>query len=92
MADNVRGSQTDGPAKRGTAPGADAVSGATARRVDPALLGTAFPRTYCTLALEFGSREDFDDPRREWRRLRAGQLGDEEDGSTTAPDAPVSLY
>jgi hypothetical protein len=92
MADNVPGSQTDGQAKRGIAPGADAVSGATARRVDPALLGTAFPRTYRILALEFASREDFDDPRREWRRLRAGQLGDEADGRTTAPAAPVSPY
>ena len=45
-----------------------------ARQVDPAL-GTAFPRTYNLLTLEFGDRADFDDPSREWRRLFSELLG-----------------
>ena len=52
-----------------------AVSGPAAREVDPVALGTAFPRTYNLLTLEFGSRADFDDPRREWRRLFSELLG-----------------
>jgi aquaporin Z len=75
MADNVPVSGADGPGKPGTAPGADGVSGATAQQVDPAALGTAFPRTSHILTLEFGSRKDFDDPRREWRRLFSELLG-----------------
>ena len=71
MTDNVPVSQTDGPA---TAQDAHAVSGAAARQVDPAL-GTAFPRTRSLLLLEFGSRADFDNPRREWRRLFSELLG-----------------
>jgi len=53
----------------------DAVSDATAQKVDPAALGTAFPRTHHVLQLEFGDRKDFDDPRREWRRLFSELLG-----------------
>jgi aquaporin Z len=75
MADNVPVSRTDGPAKRGAAQGADAVNGAAARQVDPVALGTAFPRTRHVLWLEFGNRADFDDPRREWRRLFSELLG-----------------
>ena len=74
MTDNVPVSRTDGPGEHGTAPGAGAVSGAPPR-IDPALLGTAFPRTHHVLALEFGDRKDFDDPRREWRRLFSELLG-----------------
>jgi aquaporin Z len=51
------------------------VSDATAQQADPAALGTAFPRTHHLLTLEFGNREDFDDPRREWRRLFSELLG-----------------
>jgi aquaporin Z len=51
------------------------VSDATARNTGPAELGTAFPRTRHVLWLEFGNREDFDDPRKEWRRLFAELLG-----------------
>jgi aquaporin Z len=51
------------------------VSGTAARQVDPAALRTAFPRTRHVLWLEFGSRTDFDDPRREWRRLFSELLG-----------------
>ena len=68
MTDNVSVSRTDGPAARGAAPGTDAVSGAAA-------LGTAFPRTRHMLWLEFGDRKDFDDPRKEWRRLFSELLG-----------------
>jgi aquaporin Z len=74
MTDDVPVSRTDGPAARGTAPGADAASGAAARQVDPAL-GTAFPRGQQLLMLEFGDRADFDDPSREWRRLFSELLG-----------------
>ena len=51
------------------------VSDATAEHVDPAALGAAFPRTHHVLTLEFGNRKDFDDPRREWRRLFSESLG-----------------
>ena len=44
-------------------------------KVDPAVYGTAFPRTHHVLWLEFGNRADFDDPRREWRRLFSELLG-----------------
>jgi aquaporin Z len=71
MADDVPVSRTDGPAKDGTAQSAGAVSGAP----DRAALGTAFPRTRHVLWLEFGDRTDFDDPRREWRRLFSELLG-----------------
>ena len=55
--------------------GAGGVSGATAQQVDPASLGAAFPRTHHILTLEFGDRQDFDDPRKEWRRLFSELLG-----------------
>jgi aquaporin Z len=71
MTDNVPVSRTGGAATRG----ADGVGGATAQTMDPASLGTAFPRTHHILTLEFGSRQDFDDPRREWRRLFSELLG-----------------
>ena len=75
MTENVPVSAKDGPAEQGTAPGARGVSGATAQRIDMAELGAAFPRTHHILALEFGDRKDFDDPRREWRRLFSELLG-----------------
>ncbi len=75
MTDNVPASRKGGPAQHGTVPGADAVSGATARQVDPAALGAAFPRTHHVLMLEFGDRKDFDDPRKEWRRVFSELLG-----------------
>jgi aquaporin Z len=71
MADNVPVSRPDGPAEDRTAQRAGAVSGAP----DRAQLGTAFPRTRHVLWLEFGDRTDFDDPRREWRRLFSELLG-----------------
>jgi aquaporin Z len=52
-----------------------AMSDATAQKIDPATLGAAFPRTHHVLWLEFGDRKEFDDPRREWRRLFSELLG-----------------
>ncbi|MGH3151123.1 MAG: MIP/aquaporin family protein, partial [Streptosporangiaceae bacterium] len=75
MTDNVPASQEDGPATRGIAREPVGVSDAPAQPVDPAALGTAFPRTHHVFMLEFGNRQDFDDPRREWRRLFAELLG-----------------
>src|ERR1700742_2194537 len=75
MTDNVPASREDGPGKHAAAQGAGGVSGATARRIDPAALGVAFPRTEHVLQLEFGDRKDFDDPRKEWRRLFSELLG-----------------
>jgi len=51
------------------------MSDATAQKIDPATLGATFPRTHHVLWLEFGDRKDFDDPRREWRRLFSELLG-----------------
>src|ERR1022692_501112 len=55
--------------------GGGAVSDARTQKVDPAELGPAFPRTHHVLWLEFGDRQDFDDPRKEWRRLFSELLG-----------------
>jgi hypothetical protein len=46
-----------------------------AQQIDRESLATAFPRTHHILTLEFGDRKDFDDPRREWRRLFSELLG-----------------
>ncbi len=54
---------------------ADVVSDASDRKIDPAAVGAAFPRTHHVLWLEFGNRADFDDPRKEWRRLFSELLG-----------------
>ena len=75
MTDNVPESPADGPAKHKTAQGEEAASGAAARQVDPAALGMAYSRSRHVLWLEFGSRTDFDDPSREWRRLFSELLG-----------------
>jgi aquaporin Z len=75
MMGNVPASRDDGAAQHGTAQGADAGSGATAQIPDRAMLGGAFARTHHMLWLEFGNRADFDDPRREWRRLFSELLG-----------------
>src|SRR5579863_3122995 len=75
MTENVPVSREDGPATRQAVPEADVVSGRRAQPIDPAALGTAFPRTQHVLTLEFGNRRDFDDPGREWRRLFSELLG-----------------
>ena len=67
MADNVPVSRADGLAGQGT-------GGATAQ-IDSDALEAAFPRTHHVLMLEFGDRKDFDNPRREWRRLFSELLG-----------------
>ena len=51
------------------------MSDATGQKIDPTTLGPAFPRTHHVLWLEFGNRNDFDDPRQEWRRLFSELLG-----------------
>ena len=75
MADNVPASREDGPGTRRPRRGRSGASGAAAQRIDPAALGAAFPRTHHILQLEFGDRKDFDDPRKEWRRLFSELLG-----------------
>ncbi len=75
MADRVPVSRADDPVGHGSAQGADGVSAVAARPVDPTALGQAFPRTRHVMWLEFGSREDFDDPGKEWRRLFSELLG-----------------
>lgn len=51
-----------------------ALDGATPQKIDQEL-GEAFPRTHHVLMLEFGDRKDFDNPRKEWRRLFSELLG-----------------
>ena len=51
------------------------MSDAGAHKVDPAEMAPAFPRTHHALWLEFGNRQDFDDPSQEWRRLFSELLG-----------------
>jgi aquaporin Z len=78
MADNVSASRDGGAGARGAATGGDAGSEVTAQQIerDRAALGqAAFPRGLQILSLEFGDRKDFDDPRREWRRLFSELLG-----------------
>jgi aquaporin Z len=75
MTDNVPVGRTGGAAEHAAARGAEAAGGATAQQIDPTALGTAFPRTHHILTLEFGNRQDFDDPRKEWRRLFSELLG-----------------
>src|SRR5580692_4717372 len=61
--------------RHGAAGEAGEMSEARAQKIDPAELGPAFPRTHHALWLEFGNREDFDDPSQEWRRLFSELLG-----------------
>ncbi len=51
------------------------MSGSTAQQTDPGELGSALPRAHHILQLEFGDSRDFDNPRREWRRLFSELLG-----------------
>ena len=75
MTDDAPVRREGGPGTHAGARRADGVSGSAARELDPATLGTEFPRTHHILTLEFGDRKDFDDPRREWRRLFSELLG-----------------
>jgi aquaporin Z len=72
MADSEPASRDDGAAEHGPVQGAAA---AAAQKLGPSAVGTAFRRTHQVLWLEFGNRADFDDPRREWRRLFSELLG-----------------
>ena len=74
MTDNVPVSREDGSGKQAAARGVDGAGGSTTQEMDRTL-GAAFPRTHNVLMLEFGDRNDFDDPRREWRRLFSELLG-----------------
>ena len=74
--------EENGPQSPESGPGASRSGQATGAKSpaagpvpDPAELGPAFPRTHHILTLEFGDRRDFDDPRREWRRLFSELLG-----------------
>ena len=55
--------------------GRNAVSAPAAQQINPGTLGSASARTHNLLMLEFGDRADFEDPRREWRRLFSELLG-----------------
>jgi aquaporin Z len=70
MTEDASAGRKGGPGRQ-----ADGAAGAPAQTADPAALGTAFPRTHHVLWLEFGDRADFDDPRKEWRRLFSELLG-----------------
>jgi aquaporin Z len=72
--ENMPANRKDSPREPGTAesPAAGDIAG---HRLDPTAVGAAFPRTHHVLQLEFGNRADFDDPRREWRRLFSELLG-----------------
>jgi aquaporin Z len=65
----------DSPREHRTAQDAGTVSKVLGEKMDPAAIGTAFPRTHHVMWLEFGNRNDFDDPRQEWRRLFSELLG-----------------
>ena len=65
----------DGPTEPGTARRAGVSGDEAAQSLSPGPLRTAFPRTNHVLWLEFGDRADFDDPRKEWRRLFSELLG-----------------
>ena len=64
----------DSPGDPGTAAPSGEAGDATGRQLTTAY-GTAFPRTHHVLQLEFGNPADFDDPRKEWRRLFSELLG-----------------
>ena len=70
--ENMPSNRREGPREPGTAQG---TGGAAGHRPDPASLGSALPRADHVLWLEFGDRADFDDPRKEWRRLFSELLG-----------------
>jgi aquaporin Z len=73
--ENMPANQTDSQGGSGSAQATGAVGQVAGRKIDPVSLGTAFARTHHVLWLEFGNRNDFDDPRREWRRLFSELLG-----------------
>ena len=54
--------------------GTEQHEGSVSSKEDP-LLGLLGPRSRHLLTLEFGSKDQFDDPRLEWRRLFSELLG-----------------
>ncbi len=62
------------PGEPGSADLTSAVGDAWGQKIEPATPGT-FARTHHVFWLEFGNRNDFDDPRQEWRRLFSELLG-----------------
>jgi Major intrinsic protein len=72
--ENMPANREESPREPGTAesPAAGDIAG---HRLGPSAVGTAFRRTHQVFWLEFGNRADFDDPRREWRRLFSELLG-----------------
>jgi len=75
MTGSAHGGGDEGAVQPRSGPAAPDASSDARLPVDRAALGTAFPRTHHMLWLEFGNRQDFDDPRREWRRLFSELLG-----------------
>ena len=73
--ENMPADGRDGPTEPEPFQRAGVPGDAAGHKVSPAALGSAFPRTHHVLWLEFGDRADFDDPRREWRRLFSELLG-----------------
>ena len=74
MTESTPAGRKDDPGERRTAQDTGMASQAPGEKIDPAY-GTAFPRTHHVLWLEFGDRADFDNPRKEWRRLFSELLG-----------------
>ena len=64
MTDKVPVVRADDPGKARNRAGADSTGGATAPQIDPAALGTAFPRAHHVMRLQFGDHAVFDDPSR----------------------------
>jgi aquaporin Z len=75
LTDEVPPRRSDDRAEDGALPGTQAGIPAGGPKIDPATLGSVFPRTHHVLQMEFGDRRDFDDPRKEWRRLFSELLG-----------------
>ena len=72
--ENASANPKDRPGEPGSADLTSAVGDAWGQKMEPATPGT-FARTHHVFWLEFGNRADFDDPRKEWRRLFSELLG-----------------
>ena len=72
--ENMPANRQDSPREPRTAEPTSPAGDPASQKIEPAY-GTAFARTHHVLWLEFGNRNDFDDPRQEWRRLFSECLG-----------------
>jgi aquaporin Z len=72
--ENAPANRKGGTGEPGSADLTSAVGDAWGQKVEPTTPGT-FARTHQVFWLEFGNRADFDDPRKEWRRLFSELLG-----------------